>query len=39
MCLFCLFLCLVWSYFKVMGLGWGGGCFCSVCFCFVCICV
>ena len=30
--LFCLFLFLVWSYFKVVGLG--GGCVCSVCFCF-----
>ena len=34
MFLFCLFLCLVWSYFKVVGLGWVG--FCSVCFCFQC---
>ena len=33
--LFCLFLFLVWSYFKVVGLGgdWYV-CFCSVCFCF-----
>ena len=33
MCLFCLFLFLVWSYFKVVGLGGVCVCVCSVCFC------